>query len=291
MQVENFLNYLRYEKHYSPHTIKAYKKDIEQFIAYCENSGISHTQIDEVNFQLVRGWIIDVLSGNLSNRSINRKISALKTYFRYLLSENIISNNPMNKVTGPKTEKPLPAFITIDKINRLLDMPVKDDFRSMRDRIIIEMLYGTGIRVSELVELKDKDIDASAHVIRVTGKRRKERIVPFPASVKNSLEQYINKKQRMFASDFFIVTEKGKKAYSKLIYNTVRSKLMLATTQASKGPHVLRHTFATHLLNNGADLNAIKALLGHANLSATQVYTHNTFERLKQVYKQAHPRA
>jgi integrase/recombinase XerC len=232
-------------------------------------------------------------SGN-SSRTVNRKISALKSYFRYLMREGHIQVNPLNKVLSPKTEKKLPVFIREAQMDQLLDeVNFGDDMPGLRNRMIIETFYNTGIRRAELINLRLRDIDFGSRVFRVTGKRNKERIVPMSENFAALVQGYIEKRNATFPGneESLFLTIAGKKIYPRLVYRIVTSFLSLVTTSEKKSPHVLRHTFATHMLNKGADLNAIKELLGHASLSATEVYTHNTFEKLKSVYKQAHPRA
>ena len=233
-------------------------------------------------------------SGNTA-RTANRKISALKTYFKYLLKEGIITVNPVAKVLTPKSDKKLPVFVNENQMNHLLDdIEFGDDFSGFRNRLIIETFYNTGARLSELISLKVTDVDFSQQVMKVLGKRNKERIIPLSSSFSDLLEKYSQTREVTFPNDgneWLFLTGTGKKLYPRLVYRIVNRFLSLVTTLDKKSPHILRHTFATHILNQGADLNAIKELLGHANLSATEVYTHNTFEKLKSVYKQAHPRA
>jgi integrase/recombinase XerC len=234
----------------------------------------------------------------MSPRSINRKKTALKSYYKFLIKEGIITENPMNKVISPKTSKRLPVFVEKEKMEKLLDsneLNFGDDYTGIRNLMIIEILYATGMRVSELVNLKVTDVDLYNSTIKVLGKRNKERIIPFAKKLRVTIDKYNKIKEETFfgedTADQFFLTSGGKKIYQKLAYRVVNYYLSIITTLDKKSPHVLRHTFATHMLNNGADLNAIKELLGHANLSATQVYTHNTIEKLKNIYKQAHPRA
>jgi integrase/recombinase XerC len=230
-----------------------------------------------------------------SSRTTNRKISALKTYFRYLLKEGVITINPVTKVLTPKSVKKLPVFVKEPQMDHLLDdIEFGDDYGGFRNRVIIETFYNTGARLSELINLKVADVNLSQQVLKVLGKRNKERIIPLSQRFSGLLEQYMHVRDTSFhgaANGWLFLTDKGNKLYPRLVYRVVRHFLSLVTTSDKKSPHVLRHTFATHMLNQGADLNAIKELLGHANLSATEVYTHNTFEKLKSVYKQAHPRA
>lgn len=289
----DFLQYIQYIKHYSPHTVRSYKKDLEQFFAF--NNAPDDWDESLTDHHQIRSWIIDLMESGHSARSANRKISALKTYFRYLMKEGFIAVNPVNKVLTPKSDKKLPVFVKEVQMDQLLDdTEFGDDYSGFRNRIIIETFYNTGIRISELVGLKSGDVDLSQQTIRVLGKRNKERILPVSLDFASELEKYVALRTDVFPSKepiWFFLTDKGDKLYPRLVYRIVKKYLTMVTTLDKKSPHVLRHTFATHMLNKGADLNAIKELLGHANLSATEVYTHNTFEKLKSVYKQAHPRA
>jgi integrase/recombinase XerC len=236
-----------------------------------------------------------MLDNSISPASVHRKISCLRIFFRYLRKEGVIKHDPMDKVVLPKRKKKLPVFVSEDALDNLLDkFEFGSDFPGIRNRTIIEMLYLTGMRRAELIGLRNNDVDLSAATIKVTGKRNKQRIIPMVKSFIVRLEEYLKVRDELFPSDnegCFFITNKGNKLYDKFVYNTVKCYLTLVTTIEKRSPHVLRHTFATHMLNHGADLNSIKELLGHANLSATQIYTHNTFEKLKKVYKQAHPRA
>lgn len=290
---ESFLNYLKYEKRYSDHTVTAYKKDLDQFFSF-GNELVEDFCVEYVDSSIVRRWVVSLMDNNISPRTINRKISTLKSFFRFIMREGVIESSPMDLVISPKTGKKLPAFVQENEINYLLDGKFfSDDFEGVRDKTIISFFYGTGIRLSELKELKLQDLDIIEGVVKVTGKRNKERLVPFPRELKQIIEEYLKIRDDMFGETgpFMFLTGKGVKVYDKLLYRVVKKHLAKVTTMDKKSPHVLRHSYATHLLNNGADLNAIKELLGHSNLAATQVYTHNTFEKLKKVYKQAHPRA
>jgi integrase/recombinase XerC len=253
------------------------------------------TEIHQTDEKLIRAWIVNLMENNFSTVSINRKISTLKTFFKFLLREGIVVSNPTDKVITPKSIKKLPSFVDEQQINHLLDdFSFGNDFPGVRDKTIIEMFYNTGMRLSELIELRGSSIDLYNGTIKVLGKRNKERLIPLHKLFLNSLEKYTETREKEFSNiehDFLFVTNKGNKLYEKFVYRVVNRYLNFVTTIEKKSPHILRHTFATHLLNHGADLNAIKELLGHANLSATQVYTHNTFEKLKTIYKQAHPRA
>ena len=289
MKIAAFLAYLSEEKGYSEHTIRGYKKDLSQFFDYLANYEAAVNSPGFIDYKMIRNWLTSIISQK-SNRTIQRKIAALKAYFKFLLKEGIIEHSPMNKITSPKSDRNIPYFVAGEKIRELLQKPKDQTFQNLRDYLIVELIYGTGIRVNELIHIKEEEIDMNSNVIKVFGKQSKERIIPFPESLKYTIRDYMKEKTKISVSPYLIITNKGNKAYSKLIYNVVNAQLQQFTTLKHRSPHVLRHTYATHLLNNGADLNAIKALLGHANLSATQIYTHNSYERLKSIYKQAHPR-
>jgi integrase/recombinase XerC len=289
----DFLQYIKYIKHYSPHTVLSYQKDLEQFFSY---SGFdAGSEESSVNAQNIREWMVNLMENGNTARTTNRKISALKRYFGYLLKEGIINTNPAKRVLTPKMDKKLPVFVSEDHMDNLLDqVEFGDDYIGFRNRVLIETFYNTGMRLSELVNLQIGDVDFSQQTIKVLGKRNKERIIPISPVFYDLLQEYIAACSKEFPGlkvEYLFLTSSGKKIYPRLVYRVVHRFLTMVTTVDKKSPHVLRHTFATHMLNKGADLNAIKELLGHANLSATEVYTHNTFEKLKSVYKQAHPRA
>ena len=288
---EAFLNYLYYEKRYSSHTLKSYKNDLNQFNDFCKQNNV---KILDVDHKLIRSWIVILIENDISTRSINRKISTLKSFYKYLIKEQHLSNNPLDKVLKPKVSKELPSFVRENEMNYLLDGNYfEDDFEGKRDYLIIELFYATGMRLSELVNLKITDFDHHNKTVKVLGKRNKERLIPYSTHIEKILNDYTQEREKLESKngEFLFLTKKGEKVYHKLIYRIVNRNLNYVSTIQKKSPHVLRHTFATHMLNKGADLNAIKELLGHANLAATQVYTHNTFEKLKSIYKQAHPRA
>lgn len=289
---ESFFNYLKFERRSSSHTVVAYKIDLDQFVQFCTEV-IGEFDVKKIDAKLIRNWIVLLMEKKLSARSVNRKITTLKSFFKFLLKEQIVENNPVIHLALPKIRKKLPNFVEEKNLHHLLDNGFfLNDFKGIRDKLIITLLYGTGIRLAELLLLKDGDIDTKMGLIRVLGKRKKERIIPYPMSINQLLEQYIVKRNDTvgFTTDRLLVTETGKPVYEKLIYRVVQNNLAKVTLLEKKSPHVLRHTYATHLLNKGADLNAVKELLGHSNLAATQVYTHTTFERLHDIYKQAHPR-
>ena len=295
MHTVNFLRYIQFEKRYSSKTVIAYQNDLSQFKEFIIQE-YSIQNIQSVTHQMIRSWIVSLASKSISSRTINRKISTLKSYYKFLQKEDIVHENPMVKIISPKMNKKIPEFIAKEKMDFLFDdVSFGTEFEGIRDRLIIELFYFTGMRLSELIELKHKDIDLNNQRLKVLGKRNKERIIPFSNVLSNSISDYKQVREKeveqIDSTDYFFVTKKGKKIYGKLVYRVVNSYLGKVSTLRKKSPHVLRHTFATHMLNNGADLNAIKEILGHANLAATQIYTHNTVEKLKTIYKQAHPRA
>jgi len=287
---DNFINYLQYEKRFSAHTVLAYSTDLTQFYDYLEST-YKVKDFSEVNHLLIRSWIVQMMQEKMSSRSINRKITTLKTFYKFLLRQGTVTENPMLKIQSPKTSKRLPVFVEKAQMDTLLDhVEFGEDAEGLRNKLIIELFYATGMRLSELTGLRLKDVDLHAGQLKVLGKRNKERIIPFGSELKRKIEAYLAVR-KAGSNDHLLLTASGEKMYEKLVYTIVKQYLSLVTTIDKKSPHVLRHTFATHMLNNGADLNAIKELLGHANLSATQVYTHNTVEKLKNIHKQAHPKA
>jgi len=259
------------------------------------NSTFEVNSINLIDEKIIREWVVYLMEKDFSSVTVNRKISTLKTYYKFLLRENKILSNPMDKVISPKVSKKLPSFVEEKQINKLLDdFSFGKDYSGVRNKTIIEMFYNTGMRLSELIGVMNSDVDLSNNTIKVLGKRNKERILPLNQDFVKDLKEYLLKREQEFnviENNYFFLTDKGNKLYEKFVYNIVNKYLNFVTTIEKKSPHVLRHTFATHMLNNGADLNAIKELLGHSSLAATQVYTHNTFEKLKSIYKQAHPRA
>ncbi len=292
MVPQNFLHYIKFEKRFSLHTCTAYQSDLSQFLLFIEKS-YQVSDLKSVSHQLIRSWVASLMENKISARSINRKLTALKTCYKFLLKGGEIKVNPMIKVISPKISKKLPAFVDKKSMNTMLDnINFGSNFIGLRDQMILEMFYSTGMRLSELMNLKMGNVDGYSNTIKVLGKRNKERLIPFSPSLKVLINSYIIERGKLgLENEYFFISEKNKKLYEKQIYRIVNHYLGSATTANKKSPHVLRHTFATHMLNNGADLNSIKELLGHANLSATQVYTHNSFEKLKTIYKQAHPRA
>ncbi len=292
--IESFLSYLEHERRYSPNTIKSYENDLVQFSRFL--TGIdATTALDQVKYPHIRAWIVELVEDKISARSINRKMASLKAFYKFLLVREICSTNPTQKLKPLKTEKKLPQFVNESEMIKLLDqIPFPEGFVGRRDKLIFEMLYGTGIRLSELINLKIEDVNFYERTIKVLGKRNKERIIPIPESIITPIKEYIGLRDEHFSKNFsklLVVSDKCEKSYPMMIYRIVNHYLNLVTTSDKKSPHVLRHTFATHLLNKGADLNAVKELLGHANLAATQVYTHNSIEKLKRTFDQAHPKA
>jgi integrase/recombinase XerC len=291
---ESFLQYLKTEKRYSPHTVRSYLNDLDQFYSFLSEQGLPEDPVTVTSHD-IRAWIVSMLDNNYSTVSVHRKISCLRVFFRYLRKEGALKIDPLEKIVLPKRKKTLPVFVEEAAMENLLDDQFfGEDFEGIRNRIVIEMLYMTGMRRAELIGLRLNDVDLSEGSVKVTGKRNKQRIIPLVKPFIHRLEQYIrlrNEKNNGLEADWFFITDKGNKMYDKYVYTLVNSYLSMVTTIEKKSPHILRHTFATHMLNRGADLNSIKELLGHANLSATQIYTHNTFEKLKKIYKQAHPRA
>jgi integrase/recombinase XerC len=296
MFLDRFIQYIKFEKRYSPHTVSAYQSDLDQFILFLNHPDQSITHPSEITHYQIRNWMVELMNQQLTARSINRKIATLRKYFKFLVQEGLITANPASKINTPKIPKNLPVVVEDAKLTRMLDDSevFSDDFRGLRDKLVIEMLFGTGIRLAELVGIKETDINIYEGTVKVLGKRNKQRIIPLNNELRELLVRYTGlKKSENFNNNSLtlIVTNKGADAYSKFIYLIVQKYLSYISTQSKRSPHVLRHTFATSLLNKGADLNAIKELLGHANLSATQIYTHNSVERLKSIYKQAHPKA
>jgi integrase/recombinase XerC len=288
-----FIDYIRYERNYSDYTALSYAKDLEQFEEYAKANNESRFEPETIDSDIVRNWIVFLLDEGIAASSVNRKLSSLKSFFKFLVKQGIVRTNPLRLLNGPKTKKPLPYFIREKEMDLLLDGDsFKDDFEGVRNRLILELLYDTGIRRSELVGIKNADVDYSASLLKVTGKRNKQRLIPFAERLKNLLIAYteIRGKETDSGSDWFFIRKNGKQLSTGIVYNIVKRSLSDISTLSKRSPHVLRHSFATSMLNNGAELNAVKELLGHSSLASTSVYTHTTFEELKKVYH-AHPRA
>ena len=290
--VDEFLSYLNLQKRFSPLTTKNYAVDLKQFFNFL-NQEVYDSRLSEISYQHVRSFIASLIDKKKSTVSVNRKISCLKSFFKFALKNNLISNNPMQKIQGPKTPKRLPVFIDENQIDKIFNQLKFDSgFEGIRNKLLIDVLYQTGLRRAELINLKETDLDLISLQLKVLGKRNKERIIPFSIHLKRSIQEYLNAKQENnLINSFLFVNLKNIQLSPQALTKIVSEILSEVTTNKKKSPHVLRHTFATHLLNRGADINAVKELLGHANLSATQIYTHNTIEKLKKSYNQAHPRS
>ena len=293
MLIESFLRYLQYEKNYSSHTVESYSNDISRFKEFVfGDETFDPKAIDSV---WVRRWIVSLMEEGYSPLSVNRKLSSLKSFFKYLCKYNYIETSPAKNLRGPKVNKPLPHFVKDLEMNKLFsEWEGADPFEGERDKAILDVFYTTGIRCAELVGLRNEDVDFNAKLIKVNGKRNKQRLIPFSDNLKDIMQSYVYTRDETIespADNAFFIRKNGKKLSNSIVYTIVNKRLSEIPNLSKRSPHVLRHTFATSMLNNGADLNAVKELLGHASLSSTEVYTHTTFEELKKVYHQAHPRA
>ena len=286
--LNNFIGYLTVEKRYSPHTILAYEQDLAQFFEYASIKSLD--DFGGFSSSFIRGWIVQLFEGNMKAKSINRKLASLRTFYKWLRKEGLVTTNPMSKIQGPKNEKRLPAFAKESELHpEKLGLLFTDSIEGLRDRLMFEILYQTGIRLNELIELFVTNTTSDS--IKVIGKRNKERIIPISTDLSNLMQTYLTQKNNLYGESPYVFSLKfGKKMYPMLVYRRINQYLSLATNLDKKSPHVLRHTFATHMLNRGTGLETLKDLLGHANLSATQVYTHNSFAQLTSIYSQAHPR-
>lgn len=290
--IDSFLKYLQFEKRYSPQTVLSYKTDLAQFKEFISTS-FETSLTEEANYGMARAWIVQLSENGLDASSINRKIACLRSYYKFLMKQEAIKVDPTTKIKVLKTRKKLPHFANEADMVAVLDgTEFGEDFEGVRDRLVLELFYGTGMRLSELIGLKDSSVRLADKTIKVLGKRNKERVVPFPASLGPVIQAYTQCRNKTTErkNDFFFVTNGGDKLYPMLIQRMVKRHLGV-TALEKKSPHVLRHTFATHLLNKGAEMNAVKDLLGHSSLAATQVYTHNTMDKLKKIFDQAHPKA
>ena len=290
MMLQNFLDYLKLERNYSSHTIKAYQNDLTAFQEFCSHE-FEVSSLAEVGYPIIRSWILSLSKKGISNLSINRKVSSLKSFFKFLQKIGEIETNPLIGHKALKVQKKIQVPFSKKEILEVMDAIQGDDFESVRNRLVIEMLYATGIRRTELLHMKLSDIDFSENVIRILGKRNKERFVPILSTMLTSIHNYLPLRNELAENDYLFVTSKGNKMYETLVYRIINSYFSLASTKLKKSPHILRHSFATHLLNEGANLNSVKELLGHSSLASTQVYTKNSLESLKQMYNQAHPRS
>ena len=292
-QTDSFLDYLRYERNYSEDTVKAYGEDIRQFQDFGGES-VSLQSSPEVVADAVREWMMHLMGRGYATTSVNRKLSSLRSYYKYLLKKGEVKADPLRKITGPKNKKHLPVFLKERDMNRLLDdVDFGEGFDGCRDHLVIAMFYATGMRLSELIGLDNSSVDFSAGVIKVTGKRNKQRLIPFGEELRTEMEAYVKLRDEsvQVCSDAFFVRKTGERLYPGIVRKIVTRNLAKVVTVKKRSPHVLRHTFATSMLNHEAELGAIKELLGHESLATTEIYTHTTFEELKKVYNQAHPRA
>jgi integrase/recombinase XerC len=292
--IESFLKYLQFEKRVSAHTLLAYQHDLAQFTEFLKIT-FPDTVPQTSDYGTIRSWIIQLVDSGIKASSVNRKIASLKTYYKFLMRQEAIQKNPMQKIRVLKTQKRLPSFVNEGDMVTLLDKVIfEDTLEGCRDRLILELFYATGMRLSELIQLKENQINLPARTLKVLGKRNKERVIPFPVGIVSILETYRNIRNRDLGAldhGHLFVTDKGEPCYPMMVYRIVKKYLNEYTTSEKRSPHVLRHTYATHLLNKGAEINAVKDLLGHSSLAATQVYTHNSMEKIKKAFDQAHPKA
>jgi len=293
-QINAFVEYLKFEKRYSKHTIVSYQTDLEQFFTFLI-SQYDSPALSSISPGFVRSWLAEMRGEKISPKSLNRKISSLKSFYKFLIKQGEVRQSPLTTIVAPKVTKRLPSFVTEKDMKTLQNYIEFDDtWKGLTDKLLLELFYATGMRLSELIGLKETHIDEAKSQVKVLGKGNKERIIPVSKKLVSQLVNYIDAKRKLNAEvncvNLFI-NEKGKALYPKYVYNAVKTNLTLVTTLQKKSPHILRHTFATHLTNNGADLNAVKELLGHASLAATQIYTHNTIDKLKDVFKKSHPKA
>jgi integrase/recombinase XerC len=293
-QIQSFIQYLQFEKRYSPHTILSYKTDLEQFFTYLI-SQYDAPPVSKVTAGFIRSWLAEMRGEKISPKSLNRKISSLKSLYKYLLKTGEVTQTPLTTIVSPKVGKRLPSFVAEKDMETLqghVEFP--DTWMGKTDKLLVDLFYATGMRLSELINLKPSHIDEANRQIKVLGKGNKERIIPASKELISELLDYYRSRREAVietTTEYLFINEKGKPLYPKYVYNVVKANLSRVTTLQKKSPHVLRHTFATHLTNNGADLNAVKELLGHSSLAATQIYTHNTIDKLKDIYKKAHPKA
>lgn len=293
-QIAPFLDYLQFEKRYSRHTIIAYQTDLEQFFLYLKDTYDEIPAVEQINPMFIKSWLAKIKQkDDVGAKSLNRKISTLKSFFKYQLKTGLLEKSPMTSIVSPKMNKRLPVFVAEKEMHTLFDyVEFPDNWKGRTERLVMQLFYQTGMRLSELINLKEVQIDLSGKQIKVLGKGNKERIIPVEKSLLISLQQYVDDKPAKLPGILHLFTsENGKPLQARSVYSFVKNYLALVTTVQKKSPHILRHSFATHLMNNGADLNAVKELLGHSSLAATQIYTHNTIEKLKEVFNKAHPKA
>ncbi len=292
--INSFLKYIEFEKRYSTHTVVSYKNDLDQFNVFLSFLD-AHTPIESVSYQHIRSWIISLVEDKIAPASINRKMASIRSYYKFLIKSGIITKNPSVQLKALRTPKRLPQFAQEKEMQNLFELvDFGDDIKGVRDQLILELLYATGMRRAELIGLKTTSINSRKRYIKVLGKRNKERIIPLTIEVTNLVQKYLrlrNEEYMTEANNFLLLTDKGQPLYETFVYRKVKKYLGATTSLEKNSPHILRHTFATHLLNNGADLNAVKELLGHSSLAATQIYTHNSLDKLKKVFEKAHPKA
>lgn len=292
--IQSFVDYLKFEKRYSAHTIQAYRDDLTSFFDHI-GTEMGGMELREISPPIIRSWLASLKEGGLSSRSVNRKISSLRSFYKYELRSGAVEQSPMTAITSPKASKRLPVFVEQKDMAVLLDeIRFPDTWEGWTDRLILAIFYHTGMRLAELMNLREGQVDGSKRVLKVLGKGNKERVIPVSPVLVEGIQVYMRKKRAELEApdkEYLLVTGKGRRLYPKYMYRSVRKYLAQVTTIEKKSPHVLRHTFATHLMNEGAELNSVKELLGHSSLASTQVYTHNTIEKLKDVYKKAHPKA
>ncbi len=291
-QLQSFLDYLKFEKRYSKHTLLSYQNDLEQFFAYL-TSQFDAPALESITAMFIRSWLAEMKEEGISSKTINRKISSLKSFFKYEIKTGVLTETPMTTVVAPKISKRLPVFVEQKDMATLFEyVQFSDDWKGRTERLVLLLFYNTGMRLSELINLKESQLDMANSQVKVLGKGNKERIIPVSKELSEDLQKYISEKpMRKDGVLAVFITQNGKPLQPRSVYNFVKQHLGSVTTIQKKSPHILRHSFATHLMNNGADLNAVKELLGHSSLAATQVYTHNTIEKLKEVFKNAHPKA
>ncbi len=293
MSQKAFIEFLQLEKKYSSHTILAYRRDLELFSKFLKDSD-PEAELEQVNYPQIRNWIVHLVDSGIGNRSVNRKISSLKAYYRFLLKTETIQENPLAQHKALKTPTKVQVPFSKEEMEEVMELLSKEEgFEGSRNRLIVELFYATGIRRAELVNIKLSDISRDQQTIKVLGKRNKERIIPLVPSIFKSLDQYLKEREaleKIVDSSYLLLSARGLKIYESLVYRVINSYFSKASEKVKRSPHILRHTFATHLLNEGADLNSVKELLGHASLASTQVYTHNSIAQLKSIYQQAHPR-